>query len=1344
MSEPLVCNRCGSAVGGARCLKCGGSPVSAPSKAEKLRPTADEGRPSPRAQNTGQSPTPEQPDSGTLPADSHERPAAGKDPSTMTTAEKIMHTEERIVAAEAHIGRLQADVGSSLGTVRADVKVAQEEMSQRMRSEVSQLETQRAAEMAEEKEQAGRIRAEFDRESMLRKNKVANKVKQTSLQLRDLAKELDAKRATIPSDSMTSEDLVPGTQVRELVTVGTLMTPAASALDRSLPSIPALVPFVDAGHLIVETPSGTSNAPNDTFRALLTSLVAQTYASAPCGQMVVTVFNPRSSKVLAGFRPTGAETAGLLKVLQPTREALETSLEEHLTLTQRAESSIGTYRSLGELVRNTGQHEHQYHVLVILDGPDDWSPKSIELLEKIMASGSKAGLSVLLHRNPSAAPPERVDITKLYKYGSVLAHKDGGWLLEVPGSTARGARIEPVEEVTERAQARLMELVVSAAKDGSLPSIPFAELVERTPGTSEHGLSITMGKKGTQKTEFILGDTVSNIQNVLIGGRAGSGKTNLLKVMIYSMAARYPREELELFLLDFKEGGDFMPFVGDRGHDPLPNATVVSRECDAGFGLATLRHFAREMKRRANLTSDNGVSNIWDLRERTDIKLPRWVLIIDEFQGLFTGPTYQEATELLEDFVRKGRSFGLHVILATQTLSGVKFAGDKDRAIFENISGRVVLQLGPGEFTRFMESGNDEGDQLRYRGQAIFNPMGGRKNENQLFVVARADSEHMKELQDELYHERETTADTVHPRPFVYRGDETVSAERLLRDNGAPRHRDGELPAWYGRENTIDPPVACSVLSPIAGSHILLLGGDEATMSTAISTLQTAVLSAVAAEEQPIDVIVFEELIRKYRSGALIEKWLNTLAVLGANVVRFDADTVEAFVQAVSDASAARKRTIVAMLGAENSDFARVADDNNQWRTLIRDMPRRNINLIGHWSDIRDLPGDKNALKSDYKTMLFFGTNQQLVVDAAKRTRYDLPPLSNKRTVVLSANTSQNDLATVTSIAPLSEGDLEAFSAIADHPVGSVRVGGVADIAPAVTQQEESVAEPNAGSASPGASIPASPQVAASFTQLLSRERTYTTDAVSAVLGESTSGITTARLGSNGASNLLISGKPLMGTGQAAKRLIYALAAHHASLELQIDLIDSDDEGDFSEIGVNTLQQVATSEHTSNESRIGHVLARYTTEVQRRFRLFNETGSTDYREHRRGGHELARWVVIWNAFTEVLTPAVTAQLEWLARYGPGAGVHLVLSAVAPVSAYESDLPQFFANSGRLLFHMKPDESEALLGNEAAANIRRRSQGLITHGPGQSATVFTVPTFEDGDVKDLHIELGGSK
>ena len=107
--------------------------------------------------------------------------------------------------------------------------------------------------------------------------------------------------------------------------------------------------------------------------------------------------------------------------------------------------------------------------------------------------------------------------------------------------------------------------------------------------------------------------------HALIGGPSGSGKTNLLLTMISSMAARYGPDELEFYLLDFKEGVSFAQFApGRRDKTWLPHARLigVNINTDREFGLALLQFLSDEMRRRAEAAKAHEVTKLEELRAR--------------------------------------------------------------------------------------------------------------------------------------------------------------------------------------------------------------------------------------------------------------------------------------------------------------------------------------------------------------------------------------------------------------------------------------------------------------------------------------------------------------------------------------------------------------------------------------------------------------------------------------------------------------------------------------------------------------------------------------------------------
>jgi hypothetical protein len=175
--------------------------------------------------------------------------------------------------------------------------------------------------------------------------------------------------------------------------------------------------------------------------------------------------------------------------------------------------------------------------------------------------------------------------------------------------------------------------------------------------------------------ELVLGD---DPPHALIGGPSGSGKTNLIYAWLASLATRYGPAELELHLLDFKEGVSFARFAPST-RDPswLPQLKLagVNINNDREFGLALLRHLGEELKRRAAAAKSHEATKLSELRRQDPSgHWPRIVTVIDEFQVLLAArdAVTHEAVALLEDLARRGRSQGIHLVLASQDVAGIE------------------------------------------------------------------------------------------------------------------------------------------------------------------------------------------------------------------------------------------------------------------------------------------------------------------------------------------------------------------------------------------------------------------------------------------------------------------------------------------------------------------------------------------------------------------------------------------------------------------------------------------------------------------------------------------------
>ena len=85
---------------------------------------------------------------------------------------------------------------------------------------------------------------------------------------------------------------------------------------------------------------------------------------------------------------------------------------------------------------------------------------------------------------------------------------------------------------------------------------------------SRDGITFTVGRYGTSAIAITLGDEINQRHNALVTGAVGQGKSNLISVIVHSLCHRYSPQELQLYLLDFKEGVTLQRFTdGPAGED---------------------------------------------------------------------------------------------------------------------------------------------------------------------------------------------------------------------------------------------------------------------------------------------------------------------------------------------------------------------------------------------------------------------------------------------------------------------------------------------------------------------------------------------------------------------------------------------------------------------------------------------------------------------------------------------------------------------------------------------------------------------------------------------------------
>ncbi len=169
--------------------------------------------------------------------------------------------------------------------------------------------------------------------------------------------------------------------------------------------------------------------------------------------------------------------------------------------------------------------------------------------------------------------------------------------------------------------------------------------------------------------------------HALVAGTSGSGKSELLRTWVASLAARHPPRRLNFLLIDFKGG------TALRDCARLPHAVGLVTDLDER-SLARLELSLRaELKRREAALAAAEEKEFADWERRDPDHAPAaLVVVFDEFEQLLAEhPDF--VSGLIVPMARLGRGLGVHLILGTQRPRGAV-----PEAIRTNTNLRIALR----------------------------------------------------------------------------------------------------------------------------------------------------------------------------------------------------------------------------------------------------------------------------------------------------------------------------------------------------------------------------------------------------------------------------------------------------------------------------------------------------------------------------------------------------------------------------------------------------------------------------------------------------------------------------
>ncbi|MBV9592344.1 MAG: FHA domain-containing protein [Actinobacteria bacterium] len=211
---------------------------------------------------------------------------------------------------------------------------------------------------------------------------------------------------------------------------------------------------------------------------------------------------------------------------------------------------------------------------------------------------------------------------------------------------------------------------------------PDALAPHQISATWQSAPSLSPPMAATSAGPFTL-DLVRDGPHILVAGMTGAGKSELLRTMICALALTNAPTDVSFLLVDYKGGAAFAECA------ELPHSTGMMTDLDPHSTHRALISLDAEIRRRERAFAELRVSDLdayRRARRESSEELGRLLIVIDEFAALV-----EEQPDFMSGLVslaQRGRSLGIHLVLATQRPSGVVSSDIK-----ANVGATIALRV---------------------------------------------------------------------------------------------------------------------------------------------------------------------------------------------------------------------------------------------------------------------------------------------------------------------------------------------------------------------------------------------------------------------------------------------------------------------------------------------------------------------------------------------------------------------------------------------------------------------------------------------------------------------------
>lgn len=366
-------------------------------------------------------------------------------------------------------------------------------------------------------------------------------------------------------------------------------------------------------------------------------------------------------------------------------------------------------------------------------------------------------------------------------------------------------------------------------------------------------LIIDVGKKGKNDMKYRM-DLVSHVHSFIIG-QSGSGKSVFLHNIIVGAMLKYAPEDLQLYLLDFKLGGvEFNRYQGVKH----VKALLVDNS-DPQVTLEILRELRGSMTERGKLLRSAGVNNIGEYNKlHQQDRMPHVLVVADECHEMFKADdsiprlVRNEISDIVIKIAKEGRSQGVHLVFATQTLSGTEMSSE----IINNVSDFYLLKCAQTDSERLVSNSSAITSELS-TGQIYYHHV----DEQVKFQAYYTDKEAAEKLMAAIV---EKAKDHKSNGEFYFNGaqmfylDESVKEQMLAIKGKSPL-------AFMGKAIDISQKDLYIKLNEDFSENVLLLGLNDqeqvtrTTMNLFVSLMMSAKLKHKEIAFKVIDCLNNEE-----------------------------------------------------------------------------------------------------------------------------------------------------------------------------------------------------------------------------------------------------------------------------------------------------------------------------------------------------------------------------------------------------------------------------------------------------------------------------------------------------